>query len=58
MPFHALPLCVDLDGTLARTDLPVESLLVLVKHSAYRHTFGAECVSHSRKHLSPSPPFE
>ncbi|XUW92269.1 UbiA family prenyltransferase [Burkholderia sp. M6-3] len=33
MRFQALPLCVDLDGTLARTDLLVESLLALVKHN-------------------------
>ncbi|RKT26199.1 4-hydroxybenzoate polyprenyltransferase [Paraburkholderia sp. RAU2J] len=31
MSSHALPLCVDLDGTLARTDLLAESLLVLLK---------------------------
>jgi 4-hydroxybenzoate polyprenyltransferase len=31
MPARAIPLCVDLDGTLARTDLLAESLLVLLK---------------------------
>jgi len=31
MPDASIPLCVDLDGTLTRTDLLVESFLVLVK---------------------------
>lgn len=29
----ALPLCVDLDGTLVRSDVLVESLLLLIKHN-------------------------
>ena len=35
MDDNKIPLCVDLDGTLIRTDLLIESLLILIKQSPW-----------------------
>jgi 4-hydroxybenzoate polyprenyltransferase/phosphoserine phosphatase len=35
VPIDKIPLCVDLDGTLIRTDLLIESLLILIKQKPW-----------------------
>ncbi len=45
---ESIPLCVDLDGTLIRTDVLWESFLALAKHSPFRAIRALLCLRHGR----------
>src|ERR1700754_4700342 len=47
----AIPLCVDLDGTLTRTDFLLEGFLVLVKHNPWAIFLCLAWLLHGKAHL-------